>query len=218
MSKLLCGCVVERERKDVIASIREAQERGADLVELRIDQLENPEDAVDIITSSPLPVIATCRREKDGGIEIEEESRAALLRDVISAGAAYVDLESDMEAATFDALAIIAREKNCKIICSFHDFEKTPDNLEAIVEKLLAKGDMAKLVTTSQSVEDCHQVLGLLAKDINLIAFCMGEGGRFTRIVSLLYGSPIGYCKIKGEVAKGQYSIGETKDLLRRLG
>jgi 3-dehydroquinate dehydratase-1 len=219
MNMLLCGCVVEEKKQDAIDSIALAKKMGADIIELRIDRLENPEDAAEIINHSPLPAIATLRREKDGGRQIDERQRAELLKSAISAGAKFVDLELDMDELLFETLSIIARDKDCKVICSFHDFGKTPQNteLKTIIDQLNTKGDIGKLVSKANSIEDCHRVLGLLSKKNNLVAFCMGEIGRFTRIVSLIQGSSIGYCKIKEEAAIGQFSITETKDLLGRL-
>jgi 3-dehydroquinate dehydratase-1 len=212
----ICGCVNEKTKKEAMKSIETAYQEGAALVELRIDKLEEPNDAVAIIKSSKLPVIATCRRNPDiYGKEVK------LLQDAIKAGVAYVDM--DMETTSeedYNKVAKTAKEKGCKVICSYHDYEKTPakEELEALVEKMNKKADIVKIVTSAENHEDCERVLDLIRERTGgrIIAFCMGERYMQTRIHCVLCGAPWTYCKIKEETAPGQYSIDEAITAIER--
>ena len=117
-----------------------------------------------------------------------------------------------------------ARNNNCQIIISMHDFKETPglENLIKIMEQQREQGaDMGKIVTTAQSLEDCHTVLALLleAKAIGfpLVAFAMGRTGKITRLMSLFYGAPFTYVSVGESVAPGQIDIRKMKKLLKEL-
>ena len=70
-------------------------------------------------------MIVTCRREKDGGRWTKsEEERLMLLRQAIVAGVEYVDLEEDIAAS-------IPRFGKTKRIISYHNFQETPEDLNA---------------------------------------------------------------------------------------
>jgi 3-dehydroquinate dehydratase type I len=70
-------------------------------------------------------------------------------------------------------------------------------------------GDIAKIVTMARTGEDNLRVLRLYEEDPrNLIAFCMGEAGMVSRLVSLQMGAPIIYASLPNEpVAPGQLSV-----------
>lgn len=210
---MICGCVNEKTENDAIASIRLAKKEGAEIVELRIDRLENPEEAVEIIKKSALPVIAVCR-PKTG---TEETMRISILQKAILAGAKYVDIEMETKEDDYEKIADSAGKNNCMIICSFHDFNGTPakEELHRIAERMkLKKCDILKIVTTAHSADDGYRVLEIAKGKNNIIAFAMGEAGRFTRIVCLFCGALWTYCKISGGTAPGQYSIREMKEKL----
>ena len=209
---MICGCVNEKTKEAAIEAIKIAKKEGADLVELRIDKLQNPEDAAEIIKQSELPVIATCRPE---GVTKRIES----LEKAIRAGAAYVDIEIETAEKNYKKIAETARKNGCKVICSFHDFHGTPpkEELKKKIGEMEGKCDVIKVVTMAHGVEDGYKVLELLKGRKNIVAFSMGDVGRFTRIVCLLCGSPWTYCKIGEGTAAGQYTIKEMKEKMGEM-
>src|SRR5947207_371217 len=75
-----------RARRDAV--------RDADLVELRLDTVTDP-DVRGALADRRLPVIVTCRAAWEGGsFRGPEEERRRLLRDALSLGADYVDIEA----------------------------------------------------------------------------------------------------------------------------
>jgi len=76
-----------------------------------------------------------------------------------------------------------------KRIASYHNFERTPENLEEILLQM-GVADYYKVVTYANSSLDAMRMLRFLQKQKEpLIAFCMGERGRFSRLLAPIYGS-----------------------------
>ncbi len=147
----------------------------------------------------------------------------------IEAGARYVDVELEAPKQMSKRVRSAAHENGTVFIRSYHDFNGTDsfEALKAIVEKCVYHGaDMVKIVTTAHSEEDAARVLSLYewcrGKDADglgaladggLIAFCMGEAGRQSRIDCLRYGAPYTYAALTEEesAAPGQWPASEMK-------
>ena len=147
----------------------------------------------------------------------------------IEAGARYVDVELEAPKQMSKRVRSAAHENGTVFIRSYHDFNGTDsfEALKAIVEKCVYHGaDMVKIVTTAHSEEDAARVLSLYewcrGKDADglgaladggLIAFCMGETGRQSRIDCLRHGAPYTYAALTEEesAAPGQWPASEIK-------
>src|SRR6266851_1015937 len=91
MQPLLCVTVTAptmvelRRRRDAVAD--------ADIVELRLDSVDDP-DVAGALSGRRRKVIVTCRPTwEGGGFTGSEEARKRLLADALDAGADYVDVE-----------------------------------------------------------------------------------------------------------------------------
>ncbi len=127
---MICVTVGRTRHKHTIAEHAELGQLGAKLVELRLDYIGRSIDLGRLIKDRPTPVVITCRRKEDGGRwERTEDERRMLLRSAIAAGVEYVDLEED-------AAKAIPRYGKTKRIVSIHNFEETPEDLEAIHARL----------------------------------------------------------------------------------
>src|SRR5262245_41676247 len=123
---LICVSIGRTRHKMMIAEHRALADKGAQLVELRLDYLSRPPDLVRLLNDRPTPCVVTCRRDVDRGRwRGTETQRQALLRAAIVAGVEYVDLE-------YDVAAKIPRYGQTKRIVSHHDFDETPDELAEI--------------------------------------------------------------------------------------
>ncbi len=188
-------------------------QRGAELVELRLDWLSKTPDLPRLLAERPTPVVVTCRRPVDGGrSKMTEDQRQSLLRQAIVAGAEYVDLEDDIATK-------IRRYGKTKRIVSFHDFSGTPDSLEERYAQMCTlDADIIKIVTMAQSPQDNIRLLKLV-KDARIptIAFCMGEFGLVSRVLCGKYGAPFTYATFSSDrvLAPGQLSFDEMKNLYR---
>ncbi len=210
---MICVTIGRTRHKMMLAEHRALVERGAGLVELRLDWLSRSPDLQRLLTDRPSPAVLTCRRPEDGGRwKGTEEQRQVLLRQAIVSGADYVDLEDDIARN-------IPRYGKTKRIISHHNFESTPEDLEAIVARMSeCDPDIIKLVTMAQSPADNVRMLRVVAASkIPMIGFCMGEMGLPSRILCLKYGSPFTYATFSSEriLAPGQISFDLMKTRYR---
>ncbi|MBE8539922.1 type I 3-dehydroquinate dehydratase [Geoglobus acetivorans] len=183
--------------------------RVADIIEFRLDLFPSYPEYDRIQTEKDN--IVTIRRKEDGGqFDGEEEDRLELLRKY-SKYASYVDLEHELDDEVF-----LKFEKN-NIVESYHNFAETPDYdvLKDIVEG--RRGDIIKIATMGRSKEDVIKIMKLLTEYDNVVAFLMGRKYSFTRIISLLMGSPLIYCSLYNAVAPGQYDIYTARKILKMI-
>ena len=150
----------------------------------------------------------------------------------IEAGARYVDVEIEAQKQMSKRVRQAAHENGTIFIRSYHDFEGTDslEALKAIVEKCVYHGaDVVKIVTTAHSAADVEKVLSLYQwcreekvsgnerigalADGGLIAFCMGEEGRMSRLDCLRCGAPYTYAALNEEeaAAPGQWPSDEMR-------
>lgn len=221
----LCGCLMDAPIHKVPGLL---QFPGVDLVEWRMDVFSKKHSPEETFKALPLlstfsrhPVLATNRpRRQWGAFEGPEGERLDMLHRAVDAGAEWVDLEEDISDAAWERFL----DGGSKTLISHHDFSGTPDQttLMRLAEKMAWRGPNAiKIVTYARTSEDNLKVLELIPygkKDlgIDVIAFCMGPMGRWSRLVCILLGSPWTYVELtdQGAAAPGQFTAAEMKALL----
>jgi 3-dehydroquinate dehydratase type I len=191
---------------------------------MRLDYLEKP-DLPRLFRTHPGPVIATNRRVDEGGRwRGTEGRRLMLLEECLAYGVDFLDVELAADAAWRRALA--ERRGNTGIILSWHDFGGTPDasRLEDLLaEMLTGEAQIIKIVTLARQPEDNLRVLSLIpkarARGREIIAFCMGPLGKWSRAVAPLLGSLLAFAPFskKGASAPGQLTVNEMQRLWRAL-
>lgn len=214
---MICAPVLQSEYNSALESAKKAIHLNADIIELRIDALKNP-DAIkiqDMIEKINYPLIATNRMKAEGGFFIgSEEERIEILINV----AEYVEIV-DIELQTENKLLKRVIDASKSTIVSYHDFKKTPPfrDLLNIVKREKEIGDIAKFAVMPQNYKDTLTVLRVLSEVQNTIGISMGDIGRYTRLIGPIFGSPITFASIEAESAPGQLDIQTTKDILRKL-
>ena len=215
MKPKICACLTEKSVGDCI---RASSQINADLVEHRMDFMGRIEGLNRIYAVLNVPIIATNRPIRSGGrFKGSEEDRVNYLLDAIDTGCGLVDVEID--APGLKEVFKRARKKNCRVMISMHDHEKTPSTGELleVLRKEKEQADIGKVVTFARSIDDCHRVLGLIleAKRIKfpLVAFTMGSLGKFTRVVAPFYGAPFTYASLNEKAERSQIDI----NTLRRI-
>ncbi len=208
---MICVSLGRTRHKMMMAEHKAVAERGAELVELRLDWLSHSPDLGRLLNGRPTPVVVTCRRARDKGLwRWNEEQRLTVLRSAIVSGAEYVDLEEDIAGS-------IRRFGPTKRIVSFHDFEQTPETLEEIHARMQKLDpDIIKIVTMANSPIDNVRMLKLVAAaKIPTIGFCMGEFGIPSRILTGRYGAPFTYATFNKDrtMAPGQLTLEEMRDV-----
>jgi 3-phosphoshikimate 1-carboxyvinyltransferase len=172
-------------------------------------------------------------------VKAQQIAEKRLVR-AIEAGARYVDVELEAPKHISKRIRSAAHENGTVFIRSSHDFEGTGtyEDLKAVVEKCLYHGaDIVKIVTTAHAAEDVERVMRLYEWCHNvaqahtgttrkgdrsvgeldgggLIAFCMGEAGKQSRLECLRKGAPYTYAALTEDeaAAPGQWPMDEIHE------
>ena len=164
------------------------------LVEVRLDLLNIDPEKIEILAMQCRQWIATCRPDK-----YTERERTILLAAAIRAGATYVDIEYESDELYRQTLIDLAKQYQCKVIISYHDFTSTPDTntLDRIIRHSVVMGaDYVKLAVTANSAVDCARIMSLYSQHNHLIAFAMGEAGKITRIAAPFLGAEFTFASV----------------------
>ncbi len=221
----LCGCLLDVPIEEIPKLLTNDQ---VDLLEWRLDMfiqkhsLEKTLEALRFLSTEPrLPVLVTNRPVREGGVlEMNEELRLEVLRKAVGAGAEWVDLEED----TPESIVEEFKSRGTRTLLSHHVFSGTPDRLtlQRLAERMaIKKPHVLKIVTLAHAPEDNLRVLDLIPfgreeLGMEVIAFCMGPAGRWSRFACLPLGSPWTYVQLPGPsvAAPGQFTAAEMHTIL----
>lgn len=192
--------------------------------EMRLDFLENP-DLARLFRTLPGPVIATNRPAAEGGRWTGPEgARRRLLEEALDRGAHFLDLELAADPAWRREMR--ARRGKTHFILSWHNSDGTPEaeRLEDLLAEMLTEeADVLKIVTWANLPEDNLRVLGLIprarAAGREIIAFCMGPAGAWSRLAAPFLGSYLSFAPFnrKRLSAPGQLTVDELRRCWRTL-
>ncbi|MBN2316054.1 MAG: shikimate dehydrogenase [Sedimentisphaerales bacterium] len=215
-----------------IRQIQSARTAGADIIELRIDYLENlTAELVERLIAEvkkggekPLPVIVTCRDKREGGIiDYPQAFRVDMLIAALKAGAEFIDVEYENFRST-DVRERIQRTLSqypiARLILSTHNFETKFDNIVKLYHNItnICPEAIPKLVYTANHINDCFEAFDLLDQaESECIALCMGEAGLISRILAKKLGSFLTFASIDEHkaTAPGQLTVEQFRKLYR---
>ena len=219
---MICTTIQNKTAEQILEVLEHCE-----MAEIRLDRCELSARDTENVFTSDVPLVATCRIAEvaqnepalqgltDSAREIKamQIAEKRLVR-AIEAGARYVDVEIEAQKQMSKRVRGAAHENGTIFIRSYHDFNGTDsfESLKAMVEKCRYHGaDIVKLVTTAHSPEDVEKVMALYdwarGEKIELIAFCMGEIGKESRLECLKHGAPYTYAALAEEeaAAPGQW-------------
>jgi 3-dehydroquinate dehydratase type I len=226
---MICIPVVATTNEAALAQM-ERSAPLADCLELRIDRITDC-DLEQLMNGkrTGMRILVTNRRgDEGGGFAGTERQRIELLKDAVALGADYVDIEARTEKPLLrELVAQIEKHKGrTRWIISYHDLQGTPSEgaLKKRFDAYTRTGaDIVKICTYAREMDDNLRVLGLIPyarkKDRAIIALCMGEKGRISRVMAPLLGSYLSYASLEkgAESAPGQLTIGEMKEIQQIL-
>jgi 3-dehydroquinate dehydratase-1 len=202
-----------------------AAREHADLLEFRMDLGEDPLEQLAAYDGS-LPLLATNRVEWEGGEAGDEGRLADLALAAEHPSVVAVDVElSAVAGGEGTGVLERAREHDASTVVSVHDFEGTPEpaELRRLLERSADYGDVAKLATTAETLDDALSLLAVTRSateaGLTVATMAMGEPGRHTRAVAPVYGSRLGYAPVDPEraTAPGQYDLATLRRLVEGL-
>ena len=225
---MICTTIQNKTAEQIVEALEHCE-----MAEIRLDRCELSARDTENVFTSDVPLVATCRIAEVAQNELSLQGLTDSAREIkamqiaekrlvraIEAGARYVDVEIEAQKQMSKRVRSAAHENGTIFIRSYHDFEGTDsyEALKALVEKCKYHGaDIVKLVTTAHSSEDVERVMALYewakSENIDLIAFCMGEAGRQSRLDCLKYGAPYTYAALSTDeaAAPGQWPTDEMR-------
>ena len=237
---MICTTIINKDIQGVLSALEMCE-----MAEVRLDSCSLSMKDIDEVFSSDVPLVATCRIAEVMADELQDPSLSEQSREIkalqivekrlvraIEAGARYVDVEMEAPKHVSKRIRSVAHENGTVFIRSYHDFEGTGslENLHAMVEKCRYHGaDLVKLVTMAHSQEDVDRVMSLYdwckmegtggveaLADGGLIAFCMGEAGKQSRVDCLREGAPYTYAALTSEeaAAPGQWPVDKMNEAI----
>ena len=221
--KKVCIPIIETDPMKALRAVEKAN-RLADLIELRVDYLREQNLEL-LLNKRKKPFIVTNRRKEEGGRYTgDEKRRLDVLKEAIDLGAEYIDVEIETEKPLLQEL--ILNRKRTQIVLSFHDFEGTPSlkELKSFIDRTTQVGaNIVKIVTFARIWEDNLEVLSLIPyakeKKQRIVAFCMGEKGKVSRVFAPFMGAAWAYASLdkRRASAPGQLTVFELREIWERL-
>ncbi len=143
----ICVPIVGETREDILAEARAIRELPADLVEWRVDFLNNV-SSLSLLTVltflselrnelGDLPLLFTFRTKREGGEKsISPQAYEELYKSILSSGLIdLIDVELFLGRDIVSRLVAKAHEHGVAVIASNHDFKRTPPK-EDILDRL----------------------------------------------------------------------------------
>ena len=188
---------------------------GAALLELRLDLIGEKPDSLYPAIPKAIPTVVTCRPGS-----YSDEERAALLKQGLELGAAYVDVETESPDAFLSDMKQCADVHRAKLIVSYHNFDRTPglEDLESVMIACFERGaDIAKIATRINGTDDVLNLIALFGLPGQKVILGMGSMGRILRIMGPYLGGVFTFASLEEgkETAPGQLSIKEMNDIYK---
>jgi 3-dehydroquinate dehydratase type I len=214
----ICVSILPKSIPETLQLIEKAEKSNADLIEIRLDHLENLGEMANLATHGKTPKIATDKSSRP-----ETEQRKMLLS-AAKSGFEYVDV--DLSTENLENLVMELKAQGAKLVLSFHKVAGSfsPSELKNVLERQISSGaDVCKIVTTAKRIEDNLTILNFTSEAsarTKLVCFCMGELGKISRLLSPLFGGFFTFASLEkgGETASGQMTIQEMKTAYKLLG
>ena len=224
----------------LLTSIRRVMDENPEFIELRFDFIDKVEELTSEFIyklrksiKADISTIFTFRHYSEGGnYQISGDKHLSIIKSLIDAQPDYIDIELRSNIKLLNQVINDAINNTVKIIFSYHDFEKTHPYQGALnlIESLQNKLNnyissnisnletlIYKFIFSAQIFEDNLVPLKicryLVEKNQNIISFCMGELGIFSRIMCPIAGSFLTYASFEEKTAPGQINITKMKEI-----
>ena len=204
-----------KDKKELL-SIAKRAESLCDLIEVWGDKLDQTQDFTwTKKVKKPIIFCLKDAREK-GEFKGGERKRVEILEKALEF-CDFVDLGICTKKK--DLSRLIKKERKAKIILSFHDFEKTPPDLEIeeIFENMKKfKANLIKIALKANSFSDSLRLLLLAEKQRGKgIFISMGKYGQINRVFSALMTNTWTYASLdeKEKTAEGQFTVDELRGM-----
>ncbi len=220
----ICASIGTEDTNSLKKLVSDSFADGADFFEVRFDYIDASKmgRALEVVNDYKEKSIFTCRAPNEGGKYLgPEKDRIATLGRL----AEYRPMLLDIEYRTMLANKDLMDSINCDTLISWHNFVQTPscEEFDILLRNMKKYSNNIKIVTMANGPKDNSNILHLyenetVKSDTKLIAFCMGEYGRESRVLCAYAGAPFTYASIEEAVAPGQLTVKQMRKIYDRLG
>lgn len=230
----ICVPLVGRTLKELETAARALDPHDYDLVELRIDFLDEVENAAAVRAAiaavrealpDAAPLLFTFRTLAEGGNrEIAPDAYEALIALAVASGQVdAVDVEMFTERAHLERIVAGAHAADIKVVMSSHDFGKTPPR-EEIVARLATQqelgADVVKIAVMPKTPRDVVTLIDATEEFTSrkarrpAITMSMGGLGAVSRLVGETFGSCLTFGAVGTASAPGQIDAHTLRNVL----
>ena len=228
--------IVERTETSILETAAQFSTLRADCVEWRVDLFEGAKDLGAIarclaklrVALKDKLLLVTFRTKAEGSnVELSHEEYLHFIRTVLATDCAdLIDIEFFTTGAELPALIEEAHTAGAAVVCSSHDFHKTPPRAELVsrmVAMRQARADLPKLAVMPQSRTDVLELLAATAEmadqhpEIPIITMSMGALGAVSRLCGEALGSAMTFANPGQASAPGQVSLNIVNEVLDAL-
>ncbi len=223
----ICVPIVGENRESILEQARTIKTLPADLVEWRVDYLNNV-SSLSLLTVltflselrnelGDTPLLFTFRTKREGGEKsISPQAYEELYKAILMSGLVdLIDVELFLDRETVSRLIQTAHENGVPVIVSNHDFKKTPPK-EELLDRLETMQDLPEstedLLTLLAATEDGCRYLKQ-----PIVSMSMGGKGVLSRVAGESFGSAITFGTAGAASAPGQLPAEELKEILEAL-
>ncbi|MCG8376498.1 MAG: type I 3-dehydroquinate dehydratase, partial [Chlorobiales bacterium] len=208
---MICASVFLEDIEHVVNAISEFP-KAINVVELRIDSVESFVELEAALEKLDRPFIITCRPADQGGYFTGSEGdRVSILEKCLKYHPLYLNVEFGTAAEQ-----LIHQHKGQAFILSMHTKSLHYEEWENTINRAFKAGPSAvKFVPSGSEWKDNTRILDLVKRfnerGKKIIAFCSGEKGLYSRILSNSFGSAINFFSVPGARTTGEGQL--TLDL-----
>ena len=228
--------IVERTETAILEKAAQFSTLKADCVEWRADWFEGFQSPAAIarcaaklrVALKDKLLLVTFRTKAEGGnVELTHEEYLRFLHTVLDTDCAdLIDIEFFTAGADLPQLITDTHTAGAAVVCSSHDFHKTPPRVELVsrmVQMQQAGADLPKLAVMPQTRTDVLELLSATAEMADLhpetpvITMSMGTLGAVSRLAGEAFGSAMTFANPGQASAPGQVSLDVVNDALDAL-
>ena len=228
--------IVEHTEASILKTAAQFSTLRADCVEWRVDCFEGAKDLSAIarcvaklrVALKDKLLLVTFRTKAEGGEQaLSHPEYLAFLRLILDTDCAdLLDIEFFTAGADLPKLVEQAHSAGVAMVCSSHDFHKTPPRAELVsrmVQMQQAGADLPKLAVMPQTRTDVLELLAATAEmadrhpETPIITMSMGALGAVSRLSGEAFGSAMTFANPGQASAPGQISLDVVNDVLDAL-
>ena len=228
--------IVERAEAAILEKATQFSTLQADCVEWRVDYFEGARVPGAVarclaklrVALKDKLLLVTIRTKAEGGeLALRHTEYTDLLHTILDTDCAdLLDIEFFTAGADLPLLVEQAHTAGVPVVCSSHDFAKTPPRAE-LVERMVqmqqAGADLPKLAVMPQSRIDVLELLAATAEmaehhpETPVITMSMGALGAVSRLAGEAFGSAMTFANPGQASAPGQVSLDIVNEVLDAL-